>query len=129
MADDPNGGAGDGGDGNDGSSNAGKTFTQDEVNRLIGERLGREREKFSDYDDLKAAAGRLKEIEEADQTEAQKAAKRAEEAEARSAAAETRLLRFEVAAAKGLDASGSSRPPRTSTAVPAAAPPPERWTT
>lgn len=33
-----------------------KTFTQDEVNRIVEERLKRERSKFSDYDDLKAKA-------------------------------------------------------------------------
>ena len=30
-----------------------KTFTQDEVNAVIGERLAREREKYADYEALK----------------------------------------------------------------------------
>lgn len=86
-------------DGGDGA----KTFTQEELDRIVGERIGRERQKYSDYDELKTAAERLRELEERDQTEAQKAAKRVEESDARAHAAEARLLRFEVAAAKGLD--------------------------
>ncbi|MEO6627624.1 MAG: hypothetical protein ABIP03_03560 [Aquihabitans sp.] len=34
-----------------------KTFTQDDVNKIIDDRLKREREKFADYDDLKKKAG------------------------------------------------------------------------
>lgn len=34
-----------------------KTFTQDEVNALIADRLGREKKKYADYDDVKAKAG------------------------------------------------------------------------
>lgn len=35
---------------------ASKTFTQDEVNALIADRLGREKKKYADYDDLKKKA-------------------------------------------------------------------------
>ena len=35
---------------------AGRTFTQDEVNTIIADRLNRERTKYADYDDLKAKA-------------------------------------------------------------------------
>ena len=34
----------------------GRTFTQDEVNTIIADRLNRERSKYADYDDLKAKA-------------------------------------------------------------------------
>lgn len=34
----------------------GRTFTQDEVNTIIADRLNRERAKYADYDDLKAKA-------------------------------------------------------------------------
>ena len=34
----------------------GRTFTQDEVNTIIADRLNRERTKYADYDDLKAKA-------------------------------------------------------------------------
>ncbi|GAF22720.1 hypothetical protein JCM19047_2486 [Bacillus sp. JCM 19047] len=33
-----------------------KTFTQEEVNALIADRLGREKKKYADYDDVKAKA-------------------------------------------------------------------------
>lgn len=48
--------------------------TQADLDRIIADRLSRERAKFADYDDLKAAAGRLEEIEEANKTEAEKQA-------------------------------------------------------
>ena len=39
------------------------TFTQDDVNRIVQERLVREREKFQGFDDYKAAAERLDAVE------------------------------------------------------------------
>ena len=33
-----------------------KTFTQEEVNSIIAERLGRDRQKYADYDSLKEKA-------------------------------------------------------------------------
>ena len=39
------------------------TFSQEDVNRIVQERLQRERDKFSDYDELKAAAERAQELE------------------------------------------------------------------
>lgn len=35
-----------------------RTFTQDEVNAIVADRLTRERAKYADYDDLKAKAGK-----------------------------------------------------------------------
>lgn len=49
-----------------------KTIPQSELNRIVEERLARERQKYADYDDLKAAASRLKEIEDAGKSEQQK---------------------------------------------------------
>ena len=51
-----------------------ETFTQDDVNRIVQERLQREREKYSDYDDLKTAAERAQELEEEKQTLAERVA-------------------------------------------------------
>lgn len=51
----------------------GKTFTQEELEQIIGERLARERMKFEDYEDLKAKADKFDEIEENSKTELQKA--------------------------------------------------------
>lgn len=38
--------------------------SQDELNRIIGERVSRERAKFADYDDVKSAAARVPELEQ-----------------------------------------------------------------
>lgn len=51
-----------------------RTFTQEEVNKFLGDERRRERAKFADYDDLKTKAARLQEIEDANKTEAQKQA-------------------------------------------------------
>ena len=39
-----------------------EAFSQDEVNDIVGKRVEREREKFSDYDDLKEQAGKVETI-------------------------------------------------------------------
>ena len=54
-----------------------KTFTQDEVNRIIGERVARAEGKYSDYEELKAKAAKLDEIEEANKSELEKATEKA----------------------------------------------------
>lgn len=56
--------------------------SQEELNKVLNERLTRERAKFADYKDLKAKATKLDEIEQANQTEAEKAAKRIADLEA-----------------------------------------------
>jgi hypothetical protein len=62
----------------EGNGGEGKGFTppasQEELNRLIADRISRERAKYADYDDLKAKATQLDAIEEANKTEAQKQA-------------------------------------------------------
>lgn len=55
--------------------------TQEELDRIIGSRVMRERDKYKDYNDLKAKAKRLDEIEEANQTELEKVSKHAQELE------------------------------------------------
>ena len=50
-----------------------KTFTQAEMDAIIGERLSRERAKYADYDEVKAKAAKYDEVEEANKTELQKA--------------------------------------------------------
>ena len=78
--------------------------TQDELDRIIQARLDRERKRFADYDELKQAADRLAQIEEASKTEAEKTAERLAAAEKRAAELEAKALRAEVAAAKGVPA-------------------------
>lgn len=53
------------------------TFTQDDVNRMVADRLSRERSKFSDYDDLKAKAAQLDQLQEANASDLEKATKAA----------------------------------------------------
>lgn len=75
-----------------------QTFTQADVDRIVRERVKREREKFADYDDLKAKAGSATTLEE-----------RVAEIERTAKASEERALRAEVANAKGLTATQAKR--------------------
>lgn len=68
----------------------GRTFTQEELDRVVGDRLARERQKYGDYDALKQKAGRLDQLEESQRTELEKAQKRADKAEHERDAAVTR---------------------------------------
>lgn len=62
--------------------NQDKTFTQDELNAIVADRLERERKKYADYDDLKRDAEAYRAKQEADKTELQKAQERIAELEA-----------------------------------------------
>jgi len=57
-----------------------KTFTE-EVNRIVQERLAREREKYKDYADLKKAADELKKLKESQMSETEKLQTRISELE------------------------------------------------
>ena len=80
-----------------------RTFTQEELEDILGERLAREREKFKDYDELKKASDELSKLKQAQMTElekAQAAAKAAEEEKQKVLAmANERLIKGEVKAA------------------------------
>jgi hypothetical protein len=75
-----------------------QTFTQADVDRIVRERVKREREKFADYDDLKARAGNATTLEE-----------RVAEIERQAKESEERALRAEVANAKGLTPTQAKR--------------------
>lgn len=62
--------------------NQDKTFTQDELNAIVADRLERERRKYADYDDLKRDAEAYRAKQEADKTDLQKAQERIAELEA-----------------------------------------------
>lgn len=62
--------------------------TQADLDKLIGDRLARERAKYGDYADLKAKAAKLDEMEEASKSELQKLQERLSKAEAAVAAHE-----------------------------------------
>lgn len=52
---------------------ADKTFTQADIDRIVTERVSRERGKFADYDDLKSKASQFDELAEKSRTEGEKA--------------------------------------------------------
>lgn len=58
-----------------------KTFTQEEVNKVVKDRLARERQKYADYDELKGKAAQLAEYEEAQKTEHEKLSEARDKAE------------------------------------------------
>lgn len=72
--------------------------SQEEFEKALGKRLERERAKFADYDDLKARAARLDEIEESQKTELQKLQERAATAEQRASEFERQALAARIAA-------------------------------
>lgn len=49
-----------------------KTFTQDELNEIVKERVARERDKYKDYSELKEKAKQFDEIEDKNKTELEK---------------------------------------------------------
>lgn len=79
-----------------------KTFTQAELDRIVQDRLARQKSQFADYDDIKARAAKFDELEEQNKTELQKAQDRAAELERQAAEstqkAKDALLRSAVVA-------------------------------
>lgn len=59
--------------------------TQQDLNRIINDRVARERQKFADYKDLQGKAAQFDQLEESKKTEVQKAQDRASAAEAEAA--------------------------------------------
>lgn len=83
--------------------------SQADLDRVISDRLSRQRAQFSDYDALKAKAAKFDEHEAANKTELQRAQEAAAADKARADVAETALLRARVAAAKGIPAELADR--------------------
>ena len=90
------------------TANEERTFTQDEVNQMIGERLAREKAKYSNYEELEAKAQKFDEIEEKSKTELQKAQEERDalkaELEGMKKANSVRELREKVAKEKNIPA-------------------------
>jgi len=76
----------------------GKTFTQEELDRIIADRLGREREKTKDYDELKKKADELKKLQDAQLSEQERQKKELDEATVAKADLEARLKAKELEA-------------------------------
>lgn len=86
--------------------------TQADLDRIVENRLAKERAKYAGFDDLKAKAEKFDQAEAANKSELQKAQDAAAAAEKRATDAEAKALRGEVAAAKGVPAallSGSTQ--------------------
>lgn len=85
-----------------------KTFTQEELNAIVNDRLGRQKAKFADYDDLKAKAEKFDKLEEASKSELQKATEKAtalqSELDAMKRQSELREIREKVAKETGVTA-------------------------
>lgn len=76
--------------------------SQEDLNRIISDRVSRERAKYADYKDVKAKAAKLDEQEAANQTELEKANKRVGESETERDQAKAEVLRLRVAAKHGI---------------------------
>ena len=76
--------------------------SQDDLNRIIGERVKRTESKYADYGDLKAKAAQLDALSEASQTETEKATNRATKAETERDDARAESLRLRVAVQHGI---------------------------
>jgi hypothetical protein len=76
--------------------------TQEELNKLIGERIGKVKAQFGDYEDLKTKAAEFDKIAEAQKTELQKAQERAEAAEKRAVEFEQTALKTRIASEMGV---------------------------
>lgn len=90
-----------------------QSFTQEDLNRILQARIAQERQKFADYDDLKA---KVQAAEDAAKTEAQRMAERLQSLEAKNQqlAQERREMAVkaaitEAAAAAGLPADAAYR--------------------
>lgn len=85
--------------------------TQEEFDRIIQDRLARERSKFSDYEELKAKASELDELRDSEKSELERKdaeisslRSKVEELESATARAEHEVLVAQVASEKGVPA-------------------------
>lgn len=85
-----------------------KTFTQAELNAIVQDRLGREKAKYENYEELKEKALKFDEMEEESKSELQKATERADSLQAEldkmKKADAVRTLREEVSKETGVPA-------------------------
>jgi len=78
--------------------------SQDQLDQVLSGILGKRLARFKDYDDVKAKAARLDELEEAQKTEAQKQADAIALLTKENESLKVEALRAQVAAAKGVPA-------------------------
>lgn len=91
------------GDGKPPTPDAFKPITsQEDLNRIIADRISRERSKFTDYEDLKAKAVKFDELDAANKSEIEKANEKAAAAEKAAEKATADALRLRVALKHGI---------------------------
>jgi hypothetical protein len=76
--------------------------SQDDLNKVIGERVKRATSKYADYKDLQAKAAEFDKLQAANQTEAEKAAARVAELEAQLNSTRAESLRLRIATEHGI---------------------------
>lgn len=85
-----------------------RTFTESQLNAIITDRISEIKEKFADYEDLKAKASKYDEAEEASKSELQKVTEARDalqaELEGYKKAESVRAVRDKVAESKGVPA-------------------------
>lgn len=79
--------------------------SQEDLDRILKERLARERKKYEGFDELKAKADKYDELEQSTKTEAQKQQEALQKAQRELTELTVAKTRAEVAAAKGVPAS------------------------
>lgn len=86
-----------------------KQFTQADVDRFIAARVNEEKKKYSDYEDLKAKAAKVDELEASKKSDVDKLNERVEQLTKAQADSDQKALRAEVAMAKGLTPAQAKR--------------------
>lgn len=83
-----------------------KTFTQDELNAIVADRLAREKAKYEGFEEIKAKAEKYDSLEEANKSELQKASEKVASLEAQldsmKKSEEVRAIRDKVSANTGV---------------------------
>lgn len=83
--------------------------TQEDFDRRIGQRLATERAKYADYDDLKAKAAKVDELEASKKSDVDRLTEQVETLTKAQATSDEKALRAEVAMAKGLTPAQAKR--------------------
>lgn len=83
--------------------------SQEQLDRLIGERINKVKSQFSDYDDLKSKASKLDELEEKNKTELQRIAEERDAAVKERDGLKVAQLKIDVGVEKGLTPAQAKR--------------------
>jgi hypothetical protein len=82
----------------------GKTFTQEELDRIVGERVQRERSKYTDYDAIKQKASKFDELDQANKSDVERVTGERDQFKTQAETAAAESLRLRVALEKKLPA-------------------------